>query len=358
MSGMRKKRKLQARADAEAEHAVDMETPELVEALEAEKLAEGMDEDPESLEDKAERRRSMKKILESLLFASDKPLTVQRLKQLTREKESAPVEDALAALQADYDGRGIVLHQVAGGWQMRTAPDTAEWVQQLIAGRPVRLSRAQLETLAIIAYRQPVTRPEIDEIRGVDSGGTLKLLLDRSLVRVLGKKEEPGRPLLYGTTRDFLEFFNLSALKDLPTLREYHELTEDSIRKVEETLGVTAEEAEAAAREHIDQTASVADAASGESAVEPGDDGEAEVEAAVAGGDAGAEADPAAPDAAEAEAEADAEVEAEAEADATGPEAEAEAIGPAADATGPEAEADPEADVAEAEVEPPAEAAS
>ena len=122
---------------------------------------------------------------------------------------------------------------MAGGFQFRTHPDNSEYVQRLVVGRPVRLSRAQLETLAIVAYRQPVTRPEIDDIRGVDSGSTLKVLLDRSLIRVLGKKEEPGRPLLYGTSKEFLEFFNLSELRDLPTLREFHELTEESLREVE-----------------------------------------------------------------------------------------------------------------------------
>ena len=96
----------------------------------------------------------------------------------------------------------------------------------------MRLSRAQLETLSIVAYRQPITRPEIDDIRGVDSGGSLKTLLERQLVRILGKKEEPGRPLLYGTTREFLEFFNLRDLKDLPTLREYYDLSEEHKQKM------------------------------------------------------------------------------------------------------------------------------
>jgi segregation and condensation protein B len=110
-------------------------------------------------------------------------------------------------------------------------------VQQLIQGRPVRLSRAQLETLAICAYRQPITRPEIDQIRGVDSGGTLKVLLDRGLVRILGKKEEVGRPLLYGTTTEFLDFFSLKDLRELPTLREYSELSEESRQMVERVTG-------------------------------------------------------------------------------------------------------------------------
>jgi segregation and condensation protein B len=175
----------------------------------------------------------LKLIVESLLFASDKPLSLPQLRHLTGERNLQAIQAALDALIADYRERGVVLGELAGGFQFRTHPSSAEYVQRLIAGRPVRLSRAQLETLAIIAYRQPVTRPEIDEIRGVDCGGTLKLLLDRSLIRVLGKKEEPGRPLLYGTSREFLEFFNLKELRDLPTLREFHELSEESMRQVE-----------------------------------------------------------------------------------------------------------------------------
>ena len=175
----------------------------------------------------------LKLIVESLLFASDKPLNLPQLRHLSGERSLTSIQTALDALVEDYRGRGVVLGELAGGYQFRTHPSSAEYVQRLIAGRPVRLSRAQLETLAIIAYRQPVTRPEIDEIRGVDCGGTLKLLLDRSLIRVLGKKEEPGRPLLYGTSREFLEFFNLKELRDLPTLREFHELSEESMRQVE-----------------------------------------------------------------------------------------------------------------------------
>lgn len=176
----------------------------------------------------------LKSIVESLLFASDKPLSAKRIQELTGEKDIGIVAAAIEMLRADYADRGVVLHEVAGGFQFRTNPLNAHWVQQLVAGRPVKLSRAQLETMAIVAYRQPITRPEIDEIRGVDSGGTLKTLLDRGLVRVLGKKEEPGRPMLYGTTKDFLEFFNLKDLKELPTLREFYELSEESMQKVRE----------------------------------------------------------------------------------------------------------------------------
>ncbi len=180
----------------------------------------------------------MQSIVESLLFAADKSLTLKQLADLLGETEIARVRSAVAAIEVTFASRGFQLHQVAGGYQFRTNPDNAQWVQKLLAQKPVKLSRAQIETLAIAAYRQPVTRPEIDEIRGVDSGGTLKTLLDRSLVRILGKKEEVGRPLLYGTTKEFLEFFNLGDLKQLPTLREFHELSEEHQAQVAALEGV------------------------------------------------------------------------------------------------------------------------
>ncbi|MBK7534556.1 MAG: SMC-Scp complex subunit ScpB [Myxococcales bacterium] len=178
-------------------------------------------------------------LLEALIFASDKPLTLVRLRQLTRVSDSARLGRVLDQLAAQYQGRGISLGAVSGGYQFRTESAYSAWVQQLIAGRPVRLSRAQLETLAIIAYRQPITRPEIDEIRGVDSSGTLKMLMDRNLVRILGKREEVGRPMLYGTTKEFLDFFSLGDLRELPTLREYSELSPES-RAVVSKMGFDA----------------------------------------------------------------------------------------------------------------------
>jgi segregation and condensation protein B len=180
----------------------------------------------------------MQSIVESLLFAADKALTLKQLGDFLGETELARVRAAVAAVEVHYQSRGFQLHQVAGGYQFRTNPENAQWVQKMLATKPVKLSRAQIETLAICAYRQPVTRPEIDEIRGVDSGGTLKTLLDRSLVRIVGKKEEPGRPILYGTTKEFLEFFNLRDLKDLPTLREFHELSEEHQAQVAALEGV------------------------------------------------------------------------------------------------------------------------
>jgi segregation and condensation protein B len=168
------------------------------------------------------------------------------------------VRAALAAIEEHYATRGIQLHAVAGGHKFRSAPQNAAWVQKLLAQKPVRLSRQLLETLAIVSYRQPITRPEIDDIRGVDSGGTLKTLMERSLVRILGKKEEPGRPMLYGTTREFLEFFNLRDLKDLPSLREFHELSDEHRAQVEalesaapEGAVETQAEADAAAQQNV-----------------------------------------------------------------------------------------------------------
>ena len=237
MSRMRQKRK--ARAEAERAAAAEPEIEIDAEAA-AEPEAE-IDDNVEDLTPSATGR--LESIVESLLFAADKPLTIKDLKRLTKERDVGLIEQAIDAITAHYSDRGIVLHAVADAFQFRTSPGNSAWVTQLVAGRPVRLTRAQLESLAIIAYRQPITRPEIEEIRGVDTGSSLRVLLERSLIRILGKKEEPGRPLLYGTTRDFLEFFNLKDLQELPTLREFHELSEDSMREVER-LGMDPEESE------------------------------------------------------------------------------------------------------------------
>jgi len=125
-------------------------------------------------------------------------------------------------LQADYDSRkgGFYLAEVAGGYQFRTRPEYTVWIRRLVAPKPVRLSKAALETLAIIAYKQPIIRSDVEHIRGVDCGGVLRQLLERKLIRVLGRKEIAGRPLIYATTRKFLETFELRDLKDLPHPRK------------------------------------------------------------------------------------------------------------------------------------------
>jgi len=173
-------------------------------------------------------------VIETLLFVAERPLAIEELRQATGV-EPARLEKALDQISGHHrDGiSGMVLHEVAGGWQLRTSPDNADFVRRFLRVKPQRLTRAALETLAIVAYRQPVTRPEIEEIRGVDCGAVVKALLERRLVKILGKKEEPGRPILYGTTKEFLEFFSLKDLASLPTLREFHELSEEHREIVE-----------------------------------------------------------------------------------------------------------------------------
>ncbi|MFW6066714.1 MAG: SMC-Scp complex subunit ScpB [Myxococcota bacterium] len=169
----------------------------------------------------------LKTILESLVFVADKPVSVQRMARITRAKPSE-LKPLLDELVEEYANRGVQLLEVGGGYQFRSSAVNAPFVRDMVSQRPVRLTRAQLETLAIVAYRQPVTRPEIEDIRGVDSGSAVKVLAERGLLKILGRKDEPGRPLIYGTTPYFLEFFGLSSLKDLPTLEEFTELSEES----------------------------------------------------------------------------------------------------------------------------------
>ena len=186
---------------------------------------------PESVEEGLSQasKKHLRGLFEALIFASDHPIKANELAK-TSSAQLKEVKEILDEMKEEYASRGVQLDEVAGGWLFRTSPLYAPFVRDLTKRKPVKLSRAQIETLAILAYRQPITRPEIDEIRGVDSGPVLKLLLERDLVRILGKKDEPGRPLLYGTTTYFLEFFGLKAIKDLPTLREFTELNEDSRR--------------------------------------------------------------------------------------------------------------------------------
>jgi segregation and condensation protein B len=167
----------------------------------------------------------LKAIVESLVFVSDTPLRPERIAEAI-EVERGRVVQILRELESEYRQarRGFVLEEVAGGFQFRTRAEHIDWVRRLNKSRPFRFSRAALETLAIIAYRQPITRAEIEYLRGVDSGGVVKTLLDRHLVRILGKKDIAGRPMIYGTTREFLELFGLRDLAALPTLKEFSEI--------------------------------------------------------------------------------------------------------------------------------------
>lgn len=169
---------------------------------------------------------NIKCIIESLLFVSKEPLTIERIHRVLPLAETSVIKGVLNALAAEYDERpgGFYLCEVAGGYQLRTRPEYKDWIKRLLQTGSPRFSKPALETLAIIAWNQPIIRSEIERIRGVDSGGVIRLLLDKKLIKILGRKEIPGRPLIYATTKQFLEMFGLKDLKDLPSPKEIEEL--------------------------------------------------------------------------------------------------------------------------------------
>jgi segregation and condensation protein B len=176
-----------------------------------------------------------KNIVESLLFVAEEPLTIERLAKIISGAQAGQIRQALEELEAEYATRqgGFFLNQVAGGYQFRTRPENMEWIKRLLQPKPLHLSKAALETLAIIAYKQPVIRSDIEYIRGVDCGGVLRVLLERKFIRVLGRRELPGRPLIYATTKHFLEIFGLKNLEDLPTPKEIEEFGSSLSQEIE-----------------------------------------------------------------------------------------------------------------------------
>ena len=177
----------------------------------------------------------LKRVVEALLFATDAPLTVDRIRAAIKDSDPAEIRAVLEGLRSEYerDGHAFGLRQVAGGYQLASRSDFAPWIARLHGGRPrPRLTRAALETLAIIAYRQPVTRAEAEAIRGVNVDGVLRTLMEKKLVTVTGRREGPGRPLLFGTTRDFLAYFGLKDLKDLPEEGELQALLGEAEAKI------------------------------------------------------------------------------------------------------------------------------
>ena len=189
-------------------------------------------------------RERIKQALEALIFVSERIVTPAQLARGVKAR-AALVRELVAELMQEYRGRGIELIEVGNGYQFRSAHACADFVREFVSQKPVRLTRAQLETLALIAYRQPVTRPEIDDVRGVDSGSAMRVLLERNLIKMLGRKDEPGRPLLYGTSPYFLEFFSMRSLKDLPTLREFTDLSDENRALFKRKTGESVEDAEA-----------------------------------------------------------------------------------------------------------------
>jgi segregation and condensation protein B len=172
---------------------------------------------------------SLKLIVESLLFAASEPLTPRQIHALLPGKDLKEIKDVLQDLKTEYEEmkRSFLIKEVAKGYQFRSLRRYRPYISRMLSSTPSRLSRAALETLAIIAYRQPIIRQEIERLRGVDVGGILRMLLKKGLIRIVGRKPLPGRPIIYGTTGKFLEFFDLKDLSSLPTLKEIEELGDE-----------------------------------------------------------------------------------------------------------------------------------
>jgi segregation and condensation protein B len=186
----------------------------------------------------------IKPILESLFFVSDSPVKPETLMEILPESSKEEILEGVRRIKTEYEeeSKGVELVEVAGGYQFRTKPKWAEWVQRLKKTKAIKLSRSALEALAIVAYRQPIIRPAIEEIRGVDSGWVLRTLLEKGLIKIMGRKEMVGRPIVYGTTKTFLELFSLNTLSDLPTPKEIQpppipeETPKEGILKVEDKV--------------------------------------------------------------------------------------------------------------------------
>jgi len=166
--------------------------------------------------------KSLKLILEALLFSSDRPLTVKDFRSCLPDADVSDIKSSLKVLEHDYEvlDRSFTLKEVAEGYQFRSRSEYGSYILRLLQTTPNRLSRPAMETLAIIAYKQPVLRHEIERLRGVDVGGILKTLMEKGLINIMGRKELPGRPLIYGTTKRFLEVFDLKDISSLPKLKE------------------------------------------------------------------------------------------------------------------------------------------
>ncbi|MDP3589168.1 MAG: SMC-Scp complex subunit ScpB [Methylobacter sp.] len=189
----------------------------------------------------------LKRVVEAILFAANRPMTCKQLQQVFPEIEQPDlqdIEDALESIKEDYRFRPVELKRVASGYRFQVRRELSRWVSRLFEEKPPRYSRALLETLAIIAYRQPATRGEIEDIRGVGvSSSIIHTLLEREWIRVVAHKEVPGRPALYGTTKQFLDYFNITSLSELPTLQELQEL-DLSLDASQQPMQVKSEEQE------------------------------------------------------------------------------------------------------------------
>jgi segregation and condensation protein B len=176
-----------------------------------------------------------KKVIEALLFVSDKPVSIDALKDVLTDVEPTGIRAIIEELNGEYSssGRSFAIKEIAGGFQMLTDPIYSRWISALYKRPPDRLSGPSLETLAIIAYKQPLTRSHIELIRGVNVDGVLHTLEERNLIRSRGRLDAPGRPILYGTTTEFLQHFGLKSLDELPKLKEFQESDLDFVKEKE-----------------------------------------------------------------------------------------------------------------------------
>ena len=223
------------------------DTPAAETTAEASPMGEG----EESARQQALEERELKAILESLLFVSAEPIPLERLMVALGTVSKSELRHALQSLREDFDreGRGLQMVELAGGYQIVTRAEHAPWIKRLAKAKASpKLSRSAMESLAIIAYKQPIVRAEIEQIRGVEVSGVLRTLLERKLIRMVGRKDVPGRPIMYGSTKLFLQQFGLSDLSQLPPLREFKELgeAEQAMLPVEDGLRIGEHETVAA----------------------------------------------------------------------------------------------------------------
>ncbi len=199
----------------------------------------------------------IKRIVEAIIFAANRPMTVKQIQQVFPEIEQPETIEILGAIESiteDYRDRPIELKRVASGYRFQVRQELSRWVSRLFEEKPPRYSRALLETLSIIAYRQPVTRGDIEDIRGVSvSTSIIQTLLEREWVKVVAQKEAPGRPNLYGTTKQFLDYFNVTTLNDLPSLQEIQDL-DLALDNTQHTLQAESEEQETDEQDELTQT--------------------------------------------------------------------------------------------------------
>jgi segregation and condensation protein B len=221
----------------------------------------------------------LSRVVEALLLSADTPVTLDRLAEVVPEADRAQIREAVAGLRDHYDreGHAFTVAEVAGGWQLYCRPDYAKWVRELQKGRiPAKLSQAALETLAIVAYRQPMVRTEIESVRGVDSSGVLATLLRRNLVAIAGRAPGMGRALMYRTTKEFLRYFGLNTLTDLPRLQEFAEVLGLKPEELESTLAASESLAAFAGEESGGETPAAPDDAGDDAELAPAPDDEFE----------------------------------------------------------------------------------